>query len=290
MDKEMHGEIIREIAQYFKITNQVINKLIKYTKKPDEEAIENIKKYKQPSAKNIWGEISNALRGMGNAIIELMGWAYTHSAGAPEQFLYHFNIAFEILIIEKPKSKKRKDIGFENLAYCLHYVIDVGTPYHSKSIRDILDIEEFHQMQQKLSEKELNKYSKGKFFELFLFFANHHRFEDDLKRYWDITDLQIEYKKEIAKAVEKIKISPKFSSHIETGEWFKDFILKLKKGASDYFNFIQQAYITEDIKKQKSEKILEVNKDVFKYSKKCIYNIALITAMVLGVFFDKKTH
>jgi hypothetical protein len=282
MDKEIHCEIVNEVTKYYDIPEETKMKLSLYTQKPDIKAFENIRNYELPPSDVLSRKIKNSIKWAGNAIIELTKWAHIHGKGAPEQFLYHFNIAFEKLMIDAEISNEDHEIGIKNLAYCLHYVVDIATPFHSKELMDIVDLETYSKVQEEYSKEEFNDYSKQKIIEILMFFVNHPQFENDVKNYWGNQELRNEYASEIKKAVNKVDYEHRSIDSSEMKEFFEEIINGLKQKVIIYYDEIQNAYLNEVDREN------DFNNEIFDCSKKCIYFSALLIALVLSVFYDKK--
>lgn len=289
MDTEIHGELIKEISQYFEISDENKEILFESTQMPDKESIDKIVNYEIPDSDNFWRNVGNALEWIGNAIYQSSDWHKTHCTGAIESFNKYFQFAYEILVDKDIKNGNEYHEGLKNLAYACHFIVDIGTPYHSKRFRDVLEIDDFTNKKNELTEEEFNNYYGNRFMEFVLFFMFHKEFEDDVKKFWEIEELYNAYLIEIEKAVNTIDKPPNFTNIKDVNEWLNKYINNLKENAVELINGLQEAYLQEhsesDEKEEKKEKI---NLEVFEYSKKCIYNIAIVVALVFSIFFPRK--
>lgn len=286
MKEETHANLVREIAKYFDISDKDRDLLVKYTQIPDIEYKKKIFDFKRPDTDDPIEKIIHGLEWMGNAAYQGIEWKHKHGSGAIESFISHFQSAYEILIVKNVKRGKEYKDGTENLAYACHFIVDIGTPYHSKKLLDVLNINEISEKRRALTKEELNKYFGGKLFDLLFFVLNHFEFEDNMRDYWEDKKLRKELLKEIENAVKDAISPPEFSDISNASDWFKKYLSDLKENAINYIDILQYAYL-EQYSKKKIE-IDKINHEIFEYSKKCIYNITIVVALALSIFFPKK--
>lgn len=71
--------------------------------------------------------LSTRFKSIGSELLQYTSWAIEHGSNAKENAVFHFDVA----------SNSRGLDRLINLGHCLHYVADLGTPYHSKKLEEV---------------------------------------------------------------------------------------------------------------------------------------------------------
>lgn len=287
MDEKVHEYILNEILRYFEIDERTAKYLIEFTSRPDRKAFENIKSLELPPAKEWYEHVENSFLYAGNAAAELLKWAILHTSHAPEQFIMHFEIAKEILVDSPSKDRVRKEKGLKNLAYAVHYIVDVGTPYHSVTLMDL---------QKKYYEKidgfdgsddEWNELHKEFLIDLFTYVAGHTFFEKKLLYLFENQPYRRPILNAVNTKVRSINKVPEFKYPEELVERHTNYIAKLKKVSQNGYENIDYLFKCSTVEKSENCEN-ELNEEILNFSKWCISNITVAITVTLLSFFDKR--
>jgi ribosomal protein S6 len=291
MDSKVHEYILNEILRYFEINDEIARYLIVTTSRPDRKAREKIEDFEPPEPKEWYDHIRNMFLAAGNAFVASFEWINFHSSQAPGQFITHLEIAKEILIESPSRDRVRKEKGIKNLAYAIHYIVDVGTPYHSITVMDIQ--EEYYEKLEKFIDKEdgskseYNNINLEFLNNLLCFVAGHPYFEKKVLFFFENQPYRRELLNTINKKVRELEKVPEFKHPEESTEWFTDYIQQLRNASRRGYKEIDKLFKLAS--KNKSNNIEEeLNRKILEFSKWCISNITLVITITLLYFLEKR--
>ena len=281
MDKIVHQKIAAETLRTLKFDPSNYQPLLDASIEPDEKyerAIENISIREKEEVEDterrydsmpsdflldkikIWllksGSIlSTRLKSVGSQAFQYTSWAIEHGPDAKDNAARYFQIAHE----------SHENERLINLGYCLHYVADTGTPYHRKSLEELLKIPSgtSEGLESETVIKNLLKFGKSVIYD-------HKRFEKELSSFWDTKGGQSSCEDALNRGFELAKTNRPFTSFTEATGQFKATLADVESTAAYHCKNLDERFSERPLGKELSQ---EDRKFILDTSLSCLVRI-----------------
>ncbi len=281
MDKLIHQIIVVETLKALNLEPSEYGLLLDATIEPDKEYEQNIerriisekgetkdieKRYENKRGKNVlesigielskrWDFFSSWLKSVTFQVLEYSSWALEHGSKAKDNAISCFDRAETSHGLER----------LINLGHCLHFVADLGTPYHGKKLEEVGKISSDvpKELNNQTFLKNLVEFSKS-------VFVDHQIFEKELASFW-FTDLgKNECKRYLRLGFNSAKKRP-FTSIEEARLQFLAAIEEIEKVSSKHCKILDIRFITRRAGEKLSQEDREI---ILKAGLDCLAKIA----------------
>ena len=291
MDTEVHKQIMKEVANNFKMDNKIYEYLINTTALPDVQYEIKVSKIEKISSEKIaeittlydslepegfweWLQLSAGKWGLifleksGSTLlqaIEYHSWIIEHGPNAPDNFLKHFKNAYN----DQGENKNKE------IAFCVHYLVDTGTPFHRKDLMDIEIPQDLDSDQDKI--ETISKVLKF----LRSAFIWHQSFEKNIRNAWFDSKYSPLYNEAILRGIADGFSEINSVSNLES--YFENKIQELSSFSKSKCQKLEEKYGLE-------EDTIADNIEFHNISSECMYQISKLNTEILACFFQPKVR
>lgn len=202
-----------------------------------------------------WGIFSAQLKSIGSQLLQYASWANEHGPNAKENAISHFDAASNSCGLKR----------LINLGHCLHYVADLGTPYHSKKLEEVGKIPSGtpKELYNQVYIENLLKFSKS-------VFVDHQNFEMELASFWNTESGESVCQKALNIGFNSTKTKKQFTSIAEAHTQFGVALADVEKIATYQCKILDKRFSGRQLGEKLS---LEDRKFILKAGLNCLVRI-----------------
>lgn len=290
MHEEFHASLLRATLGHFKVDKETVDLLCHYAVVPDKKATEKIANYETPEPEDDWDRLRNGLSWIGNAFLQLGTWAYLHGSGAPQRFLDHLESARNNLGEGTSHGEANHEVGIKNLGYCLHYVTDTGTPFHSKPLSETLleIVEPYRNREGELTDAENARIIEETVWAFSMRLVHHSHFEKKLLLDWEHPETKSAYVASMERGIKEANDSSLMVGPSGVGEALKGEIEELRRFSASQYELLDKLYRRIQAATRGSERKIPApfEAELTKIGLACTHRISRLTARTLSLFFE----